>query len=179
MNVTDYEKYLVKRLEKMHPKYRLVFALWCLHEIISKCRELFDKGMRKEDSDMIIKEIDIILNNVVNENITNINEIKEKFSKLECDEDMYPLSRFYIELIGGIFDVVDVIEKGNAEYAASEAIHLINCIDLELDQKGITPPIDSFMSYPDVRMEWEAQSRMLDYLDTSPTLGRNDVERFR
>src|SRR5262249_30971441 len=185
MKLIDYEKkYLVKRLEQMHPKYRCVFSLWCFHGMMKKCGELFDRGMRKKDSAMIAKEFDTIWNNVINGNIISaeyLHETKEKFNKLATavDDIKYPFCGFYIELISGYFSVLEVIERDNVECAASVALDVINCIDLELDNKGINLSGDGFMSYPDVKTELDAQSNMLDYLDGSPILARNDFERFR
>lgn len=188
MDALDYERSLETRLRKLRPEYRRCFAVWCLHGTMLKCKSLLER-MKLEDVNLTLEITDTMYSNFIDDNISDESAdiITRRLTRLtgnvENQEDIANrnISRlFFDNLISSLWDTVEVLKNGSLGNLVFLGMRIIDCISIDLDERGETNLSGSeLFRCRDVRIEVEAQSRMLSYLETSPALNLNDIKLFR
>jgi hypothetical protein len=188
MDALDYERSLETRLRKLRPEYRRCFAVWCLNGTILKCKSLFER-MKLEDVNLTLEIADTMYSNFIDGNISDESTdiITRRLTRLtdnvENQEDIANRNTsrlFFHNLISSMWDTVEVLKNGSLGNMIFLGMRILNCISIDLDERGETNLSGiEFLLCRDVRIEVEAQSRMLNYLETSPILDLSDVKRFK
>lgn len=110
------------------------------------------------------------------EDVLAVNKIREATDAVECDD----LSGILLaQLIGGLLAVVNVFSTGSPEQSMLLADSAITCVDANVSERTGTSPAGDISTVPEIADELRAQEQMMLYLEGSPTLTADDIDKFR
>jgi len=158
--------------------------MWCLQAMLSKYNKDLDLALKVADKEFIYRSFDLLCNSFERAaDKETLAEINARCLKIEPLDASYLGHVLFVQVVPGLAGVVDVFETGDSETAAILAEYVLNCIDAEFEDKGGENPTvledSDLIDFPEYKLELEAQSCILSYLETSPTVSMHDLQRCR